>query len=153
MICHRLENDLNTFIAAKILGIPIQVESAKGQEAYHETVGIDQGGNAIDEDVDTGTSPVNECCNASETGVDNTVVHSECPLCMCWNQWSTPEIHISWFQDKWPTQRQQPHRDVTIKIIKFLDNENQFEVNSATQHSLDAGIFAHESGNVDMEHS
>ena len=34
------DDDLNTIIAAKILGIPIQVETAKGQEADHETIGI-----------------------------------------------------------------------------------------------------------------
>ena len=99
---------------------------------------------------DMGTSPVNECCSANENWVDNAVVHSECPLCMCWNQWSTSEVHISWFQDKWPTQRQQLDRHDTTKIIKFLDNENPFGVNSATQHFLGDGIVVHQSGNADM---
>ena len=56
-----------------ILGIPLQVETTKSQEADHETICIDQGGNAMDESVDTGTSHVNECCNANES---NAVVHS-----------------------------------------------------------------------------
>ena len=90
------------------------------------------------EGVETGNSPVNDCCSDNDNCVDNAVVHSEFPLCLCWNQWSTSEVHISWFQDKWPTQRQQLGRDGTTKIIKFLDNEDPFEVNSATQHSLDA---------------
>ena len=64
-------------------GIPLQVEITKSQEADHETICIDQGGNATDEGVDTGTSPVNECCSANESRVDNAVVRSECPLCMC----------------------------------------------------------------------
>ena len=34
------DDDLSTIIAAKIIGIPIQVETAKGQEADHETIGI-----------------------------------------------------------------------------------------------------------------
>ena len=96
MIGHLLEdNDLNTIITAKVLGIPIQVETEEGQEVDHEFIGIDQGGNAMDEFVDTGTSPVNEGCNASENREDDTVVHSECPLCMCGYQWSTSEVHIS----------------------------------------------------------
>ena len=70
---------------------------------------------------------------------------------MCRNQWSTSEVHISWFQDKLPTQREQLNRDDTTKIIKLLDNENPFEVNSATQHSCDAGIVVHDSRNVDMQ--
>ena len=133
-----------------MLGIPLQVETTESQEGDHETICIEQGGNAMDEGVDTGTSPVNECCNANET---NAVVHSKCPLCKCWNEWSTSEVHVSWFQDKWPTQREQLNRDDTTKIIKFLDNENPFELNSATQHSCDAGIVVHDSGNVDMQHS
>ena len=154
MIGHLLEDDdLNTMIAAKILGIPSQVDTSEGQEADHETIGKDQGGNAMDEGVDTGSIPVNECCNTDDNWVDNTVVHSECPLCMYWNQSSISELHISWFQDKWPIQKQQLDRDETTKIIKLLDNENPFEVNSATQYSIDAGIGAHESGNVDMQHS
>ena len=40
----------------------------------------------------------------------------------------------------------------TTKIIKFLDKRNLFEVNPVTQHSRDAGIVVHESGNVDMQH-
>ena len=60
-----------------ILGIPLQVEIAEGQEADHETVGTDQGDNAMDEGVDTGTSHVNECCSANENRMDNAVVHSE----------------------------------------------------------------------------
>ena len=44
------------------------------------------------------------------------------------------------------TQRQQLDRDDTSKIIKFLDYDNPFEVNSATQHSLH--VVAHESGIV-----
>ena len=66
-----------------ILGGPLQVETTESQEADHETICIDQGGNAMDEGVDTGTTPVNECCSANENGVDNDVVHSEFPLCMC----------------------------------------------------------------------
>ena len=66
-----------------ILGFPLQVETTESQGADHETIGIDQGGNAMDEGVDTGTSPVNECCTTNENRVDNAVVHSECPLCMC----------------------------------------------------------------------
>ena len=97
----------------------------------------------MDVGVDTGTSPVNECCSANENRVDNAVAYSECQLCVCWNQWSTSEVHISWFQDKWPTQRQQLGRDDTTKIIKFLDNEDPFELNSATQHSLDGSIVTH----------
>ena len=65
-----------------IIRIPLQIETAESQEADHETICIDQGGNAMDEGVDTGTSPVNECCSANENRVDNAVVHSECPLCM-----------------------------------------------------------------------
>ena len=57
------------------------------------------------------------------------------------------------FQDKWPTQRQQLDRDDTTKIIKFLDNENPFEVNSATHRSFDAGFIARESWNVIMKHN
>ena len=47
---------------------------------------MDQNGNAMDEGVDTGTSPLNEGCSTNENRVDNAVVHSECPLCMCRNQ-------------------------------------------------------------------
>ena len=51
-----------------ILGILFQVETTESQEADHETICIDQGGNAMDEGADTGTSPgpVNECCSANE---------------------------------------------------------------------------------------
>ena len=34
------DDDHNTIIAAKIIGSSIQVETAKGQEADHETIGI-----------------------------------------------------------------------------------------------------------------
>ena len=47
-----------------ILEIPLQVETAEGKEADHETICIDQGG--MDDGVDTGTSPVNECYSANE---------------------------------------------------------------------------------------
>ena len=41
VIGHLLEDDdINTIIAAKTLGIPIQEEIAKGQDADHETIGI-----------------------------------------------------------------------------------------------------------------
>ena len=66
-----------------IFGIPLQVETTKIQKADHETFCIDQGGNATDEGVDTGTTHVNECYSANESRVDNAVVRSECPLCMC----------------------------------------------------------------------
>ena len=61
-------------------------------------LGIDQDGNAMDEGVNTGTIPVNECYKVSDNRVDNTVVHSECPLCICWNQWNTSDVHISYFK-------------------------------------------------------
>ena len=66
-----------------ILGIPLQVKTTESQEADHETICIDRGGNAMDDGVDTVASPVNECCGANENRVDNAVVHSEYPLCMC----------------------------------------------------------------------
>ena len=108
------------------LRIPLHVETAQDQEADHETIWIIQGGNAVDEGVDIGTSPVNQCCGADANRVDNAVVLNV--LCICWNQWSTAEVHISWFQDKWPTQRRHLDSDDTTKITKFLDNENLFEV-------------------------
>ena len=154
VIGHLLEDDdFDTIIAAKILGIPSQVDTSDGQDADHETIGIDQVVNAMAEGVDTDSNHLNECCNANENRVDNTVVHFECPLCMYWHQSSISEVHISWFQDKWPTEKQQLDKDETTKIIKFLDNENPFEVNSSTQYYLDICISAHGSGNVDMQHS
>ena len=35
------------------------------------------------EGVETGNSPVNDCCSDNDNCVDNAVVHSEFPLCMC----------------------------------------------------------------------
>ena len=38
----------------------------------------------MDEGVDIGTSPVNQCCGADANRVDNAVVLNV--LCICWNQ-------------------------------------------------------------------
>ena len=51
------------------------------------------------------------------------------------------------------TVQQQRNRYDSNKIIEYLDSENLFEVNFVTLHSLDIGIVAHYSGNVDMQHS
>ena len=41
----------------------------------------------------------------------------------------------------------------SLRLSNSWDSENLFEVNSAKQHSLNAGIVAHKSWNVDMQHS
>ena len=76
VIGHLLEDDdLKTIIAANDLRIHSQADTSEGQEADHEIIGIDQGGNAMDEGVDTGTSPVNECCNANENRIKTSDQH------------------------------------------------------------------------------
>ena len=47
----------------------------------------------------------------------------------------------------------QRNRHDSNKILEYLDNGELFVVNFVTLHSLDIGIVAHKSGNVDMQHS
>ena len=46
------------------MSLPVQI--SQGQKADDETIGVDQGPSAMDEGLDTGVSPMNECGNAGE---------------------------------------------------------------------------------------
>ena len=75
---------LNTMIAAKMFGMPLPLVTTESQEAEDDDIVEDQGASAMDEDADSGTSPVdehgtspvNEHGNTKENWPDNTVIHS-----------------------------------------------------------------------------
>ena len=136
-----------------ILRVPLQVETAGGEEANHETICIDQGGNAMDKGVDTGTSPVNVAVLMRIGWIMLcSILNVNCACAginEAFSRFTSVDFKTS-FQHK---DSSSIDRDDTTKIIKFLDNENPFEVNFATLHSLDGSIVTHDSGNANTQHS